>query len=284
MKVLVTGVKGQLGYDVCKVLTQRGIDHIGVDIEDFDVTDKAAVEDYIKKYGPDAVIHCSAWTAVDAAEDVPEKVAAVNVDGPRNIAQVCKTIGAKLVYISTDYVFPGDGERFYEVDDQTGPTSVYGKTKLGGELAVKETLDNYFIVRISWVFGKNGKNFVRTMLNLAETRSELGVVCDQIGSPTYTADLAPLLCDMIETEKYGTYHATNEGICSWAEFAEEIFRMAGKTVKVNHILSKDYPAKATRPLNSRMSKEKLEVNGFNKLPSWQDALGRYLKELEKEAL
>ena len=284
MKVLVTGVKGQLGYDVCAVLSQRGIAHMGVDIEDFDITDQDAVQAYIKKYNPDAVIHCSAWTAVDAAEDSPEKVAAVNVEGPRNIAWVCKEIGAKMAYISTDYVFPGDGDRFYEVDDETGPTSVYGKTKLGGEVAIKETLDNYFIVRISWVFGKNGKNFVRTMLNLAESRNELGVVCDQIGSPTYTADLAPLLCDMIETEKYGTYHATNEGICSWAEFAEEIFRMAGKTVKVNHILSKDYPAKATRPLNSRMSKEKLEANGFHKLPSWQDALDRYLKELKEEEL
>lgn len=282
MKVLVTGVKGQLGYDVCKVLTERGVENIGVDIEDFDITDKAAVETYIKKYGPDAVIHCSAWTAVDAAEDVPEKVEAVNVDGPRNIAQVCKDLGAKMVYISTDYVFPGDGERFYEVDDQTGPTSVYGKTKLGGELAVKETLDNHFIVRISWVFGKNGKNFVRTMLNLAETRTELGVVCDQIGSPTYTADLAPLLCDMIKTEKYGTYHATNEGICSWAEFAEEIFRLAGKDMKVNHILSKDYPAKATRPLNSRMSKQKLDDAGFRRLPTWQDALARYIDVLKGE--
>ena len=282
MKVLVTGVKGQLGYDVCKVLTQRGIKNVGVDIEDFDITDKFAVETYIKNYAPDTVIHCSAWTAVDAAEDVPEKVATVNADGPRNIAQVCKEICAKMVYISTDYVFPGNGDHFYEVDDETGPTSVYGKTKLSGELAVQETLDNHFIVRISWVFGKNGKNFVRTMLNLAETRSELDVVCDQIGSPTYTADLAPLLCDMIETEKYGTYHATNEGTCSWAEFAEEIFRLAGKDVKVNHILSKNYPAKAKRPLNSRMSKQKLEDTGFRRLPTWQDALTRYIEVLKGE--
>lgn len=282
MKVLVTGFKGQLGYDVCKVLFQRGIEHIGTDLEDFDITDKAATHRFIAEYHPDAVIHCSAWTAVDAAEDVPEKAAAVNVDGPRNIAEVCKEIGAKMVYISTDYVFPGEGETFYEVNDETGPQSVYGKTKLGGELAVKELLDRYFIVRISWVFGKNGNNFVRTMLRLAETRDELGVVCDQIGSPTYTADLAPLLCDMIASEKYGTYHATNEGLCSWAEFAEEIFRLAGKTVKVNHILTKDYPVKAKRPLNSRLSKQCLEDAGFHRLPAWQDALARYIEVLKGE--
>lgn len=279
MKVLVTGVKGQLGYDVCKVLAQRGIEHLGVDIEDFDITDVSATEKYIQNYAPDVVIHCSAWTAVDAAEDMIEKVEAVNVEGPRNIARVCKEFGAKMVYISTDYVFPGDGERFYEVDDATNPGSVYGKTKLGGELAIKELLDHYFIVRISWVFGINGKNFVKTMLQLAETRDELGVVCDQIGSPTYTADLALLLCDMIETERYGTYHATNEGICSWAEFAEEIFRLAGKKMKVNHILTKDYSARASRPLNSRMSKQKLDDMGFRRLPTWQDALARYMKEL-----
>lgn len=283
MKVLVTGVNGQLGYDVCRELTARGVENIGVDIADFDITDAAAVENYLVNYHPDVVVHCSAWTAVDAAEDQPEKVSAVNGQGPRNIARVCKQIGAKMVYISTDYVFSGDGERFYEVDDPVEPTSVYGKTKLEGEQAVRETLDEHFIVRISWVFGKNGKNFVRTMLTLAETRPELNVVCDQIGSPTYTADLAPLLCDMIATDKYGTYHATNEGVCSWAEFTEEIFRQAGKQVKVNHIPTTEYPTKAVRPLNSRMSKEKLVENGFAKLPAWQDALSRYLKELEKEA-
>ena len=282
MKVLVTGVKGQLGYDVCRVLAQRGVEHLGADLEEFDITDQQATHDFIAKYHPDAVVHCSAWTAVDAAEDVPEKVAAVNVEGPRNIARVCREIGAKMVYISTDYVFPGDGEKEYQVDDPTGPSSVYGKTKLGGELAVKELLDRYFVVRISWVFGKNGSNFVRTMLRLAETRNELGVVCDQIGSPTYTADLAPLLCDMIETEKYGTYHATNEGLCSWAEFAEAIFRLAGKDVKVNHILTKDYPVKAKRPLNSRMSKQCLDEAGFRRLPSWQDALARYIEVLKAE--
>lgn len=281
MKVLVTGVKGQLGYDVCKVLNQRSIENLGVDLEDFDITDRDATYCFIRNYAPDVVVHCSAWTAVDAAEDMFEKVAAVNVEGPRNIAQVCKEIGAKMVYISTDYVFPGDGENFYEVDDETNPSSIYGKTKLGGELAVKETLEEHFIVRISWAFGINGNNFVKTMLRLAETRDELSVVCDQIGSPTYTADLAPLLCDMIETEKYGTYHATNENTCSWAEFAEEIFRLAGKIMMVNHILTKDYPVKASRPLNSRMSKQKLDDMGFRRLPTWQDALQRYLKEIEE---
>ena len=221
MRVLVTGVGGQLGYDVCKELTARNIEHKGVDLADFDITDREATHNYIENYHPDAVIHCSAWTAVDKAEDELEKVEAVNAKGPRNIAEACKKINAKMVYISTDYVFPGTGERFYEPDDPTGPLSVYGKTKLEGELAVRELLEKYFIVRVSWVFGKNGNNFVKTMLRLSETHSEVNVVCDQVGSPTYTADLASLLCDMVMTEKYGIYHATNEGICSWAEFAEE---------------------------------------------------------------
>lgn len=280
MKLLVTGTKGQLGYDVCKVLSARGIEHRGVDIEDFDITNVQATHDYIAAYRPDGVIHCSAWTAVDRAEDELEKVRAVNAEGPRNIASACKEIGAKLVYISTDYVFPGTGDRFYEPDDPTGPLGAYGVTKLGGELAVQALLERYFIVRVSWVFGKNGNNFVRTMLRLAETKSELNVVCDQIGSPTYTADLAPLLCDMVVSEKYGVYHATNEGICSWAEFAEEIFRLAGKRVKVNPVPTSEYPTRAARPLNSRMSKAKLEAMGFSRLPDWHDALVRYLRELE----
>ena len=280
MKLLVTGVKGQLGYDVCKVLSARGIEHRGVDIEDFDITNVQATHDYIAAYRPDGVIHCSAWTAVDRAEDELEKVRAVNAEGSRNIASVCKEIGAKLVYISTDYVFPGTGERFYEPDDPTGPLGAYGVTKLEGEQAVQALLERYFIVRVSWVFGKNGNNFVRTMLRLAETKSELNVVCDQIGSPTYTADLAPLLCDMVVSEKYGVYHATNEGICSWAEFAEEIFRLAGKDVKVNPVPTSEYPTRAVRPLNSRMSKAKLEAMGFSWLPDWHDALVRYLRELE----
>lgn len=280
MKILVTGVGGQLGYDVCKVLTARNIEHKGVDIADFDITDAESTVGYITSYHPDAVIHCSAWTAVDRAEDEIEKVRAVNAEGPRNIAATCREIGAKLLYISTDYVFPGDGERFYEPEDPTGPLGAYGATKLGGELAVRELLERYFIVRISWVFGKNGNNFVKTMLRLAETRWEVSVVCDQIGSPTYTADLAPLLCDMIMTDKYGVYHATNEGVCSWAEFAQEIFRLAGKQVKVNAIPTSEYPTRAVRPLNSRMSKDKLEQMGFTRLPAWQDALARYLKELK----
>ena len=280
MKLLVTGVKGQLGYDVCKVLSARGIEHRGVDIEDFDITNAQAAHDYIAAYRPDGVIHCSAWTAVDRAEDELEKVRAVNAEGPRNIASACKEIGAKLVYISTDYVFPGTGDRFYEPDDPTGPLGAYGVTKLEGEQAVQALLERYFIVRVSWVFGKNGNNFVRTMLRLAETKSELNVVCDQIGSPTYTADLAPLLCDMVVTDKYGIYHATNEGICSWAEFAEEIFRLAGKRVKVNLVPTSEYPTRAARPLNSRMSKAKLEEMGFSRLPDWHDALTRYLRELE----
>lgn len=280
MKLLVTGVKGQLGYDVCKVLSARGIEHRGVDIEDFDITNAQATHDYIAAYRPDGVIHCSAWTAVDRAEDELEKVRAVNAEGPRNIASVCKEIGAKLVYISTDYVFPGTGDRFYEPDDPTGPLGAYGVTKLEGERAVQALLERYFIVRVSWVFGKNGSNFIKTMLRLAETKSELNVVCDQIGSPTYTADLAPLLCDMVVSEKYGVYHATNEGICSWAEFAEEIFRLAGKDVKVNPVPTSEYPTRAARPLNSRMSKAKLEEMGFSRLPDWHDALARYLRELE----
>ncbi|MGO5029167.1 dTDP-4-dehydrorhamnose reductase [Candidatus Agathobaculum pullicola] len=282
MKILVTGVGGQLGYDVCKVLDARQVENKGVDLVDFDITDAEATRNYIVTYHPDAVIHCSAWTAVDKAEDELDTVRAVNTEGPRNIAAACKEIGAKMLYLSTDYVFPGTGDQFYEPEDLTGPLGAYGATKLGGELAVKQLLDQYFIVRISWVFGKNGNNFIKTMLRLAETKNEINVVCDQIGSPTYTADLAPLLCDMIMTDKYGTYHATNEGICSWAEFAEEIFRLAGKQVKVNHISTSEYPTRAVRPLNSRMSKDKLEQAGFARLPHWKDALQRYLKEIESD--
>lgn len=279
MKILVTGAGGQLGYDVCKVLTARNIENKGVDVEDFDITDARAAHDYIVDYRPDAVIHCSAWTAVDRAEDEPEKVRAVNTEGSRNISLACREIGAKMLYISTDYVFPGNGERFYEPDDPTGPLGVYGETKLGGELAVRELLERYFIVRISWVFGINGNNFVKSMLRLAQSRTEVSVVCDQIGSPTYTADLAPLLCDMVMTEKYGIYHATNEGICSWAQFAKEIFRLAGKEIHVNAIPASEYPTKAVRPMNSRMSKAKLDKMGFYRLPDWKDALKRYMQQL-----
>lgn len=280
MKVLVTGVKGQLGYDVMKVLHERNIDCLGADIEEFDITDFQAAENFIKGYGPDVVVHCSAFTAVDKAEDNYDLCYAVNAVGPQNIAKVCKELDAKMVYISTDYVFPGTGDSAYEVDTPTSPVSAYGKTKLSGEEAVRDILDKYFIVRISWVFGKNGNNFIKTMLRLAKDHSEINVVCDQIGSPTYTADLAPLLCDMIETEKYGTYHATNEGYCSWAEFAEAILKAAGYSTKVNYITTDQYPAKAKRPANSRMSKKSLDERGFHRLPSWQNALERYLKEID----
>ena len=281
MKILVTGAGGQLGYDVCSFLAGRNVEYRGVDIAEFDIADAQAVRSYIKTYNPNGVIHCSAWTAVDRAEETPEECRTVNVEGTRNIAMVCKELGAKMLYISTDYVFPGNGEQFYEPNDPTGPLSVYGRTKLEGELVVQNLLEQYFIVRTSWVFGRNGNNFVKTMLQLAETRMEVSVVRDQIGSPTYTVDLAPLLYEMIASEKYGIYHATNEGVCSWAEFAEEIFRLAGKNVRVNAISTSEYPTKAVRPLNSRMSKDKLAQMGFFRLQNWQDALKRYLIETRK---
>lgn len=283
MKILVTGVKGQLGYDVVKCLEERQIDCIGVDKEEFDITDLAAVRSYFEENQPTALVHCAAYTAVDKAEDELEICRKVNAEGVRNLAIVCKEMDIKMLYISTDYVFPGTGENFYEVDDVTGPLSQYGKTKLEGEEAVKELLEKYFIVRISWVFGKNGANFVKTMLRLGKEREELTVVADQIGSPTYTKDLAPLLCDMIVSEKYGIYHATNEGTCSWAEFAKEIFRQAELNVKVNEVTTEEYGiSKAARPKNSRMSKESLTKAGFSRLPDWKDALGRYLEELNAQ--
>lgn len=280
MKVLVTGVKGQLGYDVIKSLNSRNIENIGAGREEFDITDLEKTREFIVNSKADVVIHCAAYTAVDRAEDEQELCETVNVIGTKNIATVCKEIDAKMVYISTDYVFPGTGEAFYEVDDATGPLSVYGKTKLQGEELVKSILDKYFIARVTWIFGVNGSNFVKTMLRLGKERDVINVVADQYGSPSYTADIAPLLCDMIMTEKYGTYHVTNEGICSWAEFTEEIFRLAGYDTKVNHITTEEYPTKAVRPKNSRLSKEKLVENGFYKLPDWKDALARYLEELK----
>lgn len=279
MRVLVTGVKGQLGYDVLKVLQSRNMECLGVDIEQFDITDAKAASDFIKDYHPGMVVHCSAYTAVDKAEDDRERCMAVNVGGTRNIAAACSEIEAKIVYISTDYVFPGTGDSEYDVDDPTGPLNVYGKSKLDGELAVRELTYKHFIVRISWVFGKNGNNFVKTMLRLGKERSEVNVVCDQFGSPTYTADLAELLYDMVTTEEYGIYHATNEGFCSWAEFAQEIFRQAGYPTRVNPIPTSEYPTRAARPQNSRMSKKSLDDAGFRRLPPWQDALARYLKEI-----
>ena len=247
MKVLVTGVKGQLGYDVVRILKERNIEHLGVDIDDFDITDEKATREYISKYQPDTVVHCSAFTAVDKAEENPELCKKVNVDGVKNIAMVCKDLNAKMMYISTDYVFPGDGANAYKPDDKTGPLSMYGQTKLDGELATKEFVEKFFIVRISWVFGVNGNNFIKTMLRVGKDKEEITVVDDQFGSPTYTADLAPLLCDMIETEKYGTYHATNEGICSWSDFAAAIFEEAGYKTKVKPISTEEYGAVAYRP-------------------------------------
>lgn len=282
MKVLVTGVKGQLGYDVMGELKKRGIEGIGVDIDEMDITDFDSVDRVITEANPDAVIHCAAYTAVDNAEDNEEICRRVNVNGPENIAKVCKKLDCKMVQISTDYVFNGLGERPWEPSDETGPVSVYGSTKRDGELKVMENLSKFFIVRIAWAFGINGKNFVKTMINLSKNHDSLNVVCDQFGSPTYTYDLARLLVDMIQTEKYGIYHATNEGFISWYDFACAIFKEAGIEMKVNPVTTAEYPAsKANRPLNSRLSKEKLTENGFERLPSWEDALSRYVKELKE---
>lgn len=279
MKVLVTGTKGQLGYDVVNELEKRGHTAVAVDIEEMDITDAVSVERVITEAEVEAVIHCAAYTAVDAAEDNVEICRRVNAEGTENIAKVCKKLDLKMIYISTDYVFDGEGERPWEPDDERHPLNVYGQTKYEGELAVEKYLEKYFIVRIAWVFGVNGKNFIKTMLKLSETHEELNVVDDQVGSPTYTYDLAVLLVDMVESDKYGRYHATNEGLCTWYEFAKEIFKQAGVEVKVNPVTSDMFPAKAKRPKNSRMSKEKLDANGFHRLPTWQDALERYLSEI-----
>ena len=279
MKVLVTGVKGQLGYDVVKECEKRNIEAIGVDVEEMDITDASKVEEVIKSSNVDAVIHCAAWTAVDKAEDEVELCTKVNVDGTRNIAKVCKELSIKMMYISTDYVFDGQGEQLWNEYDQRNPLNVYGKTKCEGEMAVEELVEKRFIVRIAWVFGVNGNNFIKTMLRLGKERGAVSVVSDQIGSPTYTYDLARLLVDMIETDKYGIYHATNEGLCSWYEFACEIFKQANLEVEVTPVNSSQFPTKAKRPFNSRMSKTELDKNGFKRLPTWQDALSRYLKEI-----
>lgn len=276
----MTGVKGQLGHDVVNELANRGIDFVGVDVEEMDITNPDQVQSVITESMADAVIHCAAFTAVDAAEDNSEICHKVNVDGTRNIARVCKELGLKMIYISTDYVFNGLGTKPWSTDDEREPLNAYGQSKYEGELAVQELLSQYFIVRISWVFGFNGKNFVKTMLNIGQTRNEITVVNDQFGSPTYTLDLAVLLVDMVFSDKYGVYHATNEGICSWYDFACEIFKQAGMDhVTVLPVDSSVYPAKAKRPSNSRMSKDKLTEMGFERLPEWKDALGRYLREL-----
>lgn len=283
MKILVTGITGQLGHDVMKELAARGHEAIGASRKEFSLTDFDAARAFLEQAKPDAIIHCAAYTAVDKAEDEKDQCMIVNGGATRNLATIARDLGAKFVYISTDYVFPGTGEQAYDVDAPKGPTNAYGLSKLAGEEAVQELLEKYFIVRISWVFGVNGKNFIKTMLKLAETYNALTVVDDQIGSPTYTADLARLLVDMVESDKYGVYHATNEGFCSWADFAKEIFRQAGKDVTVTPVPSSAYPTKATRPKNSRMSKAALDAAGFCRLPTWQDALSRYLKELDHHA-
>ena len=279
MRILVTGVKGQLGHDVMNELEKRGHTGIGVDIEEMDITDPAACENVIKEADVEAVIHCAAYTAVDAAEDNIELCTRVNAYGTENIARVCEKLNLKMMYISTDYVFDGTGTRAWEPDDERHPLNAYGMSKYEGELAVTGHVKKFFIARIAWVFGVNGKNFIKTMLRLGKENGAVSVVNDQIGSPTYTYDLAVLLVDMVETEKYGFYHATNEGLCSWYEFAQEIFRQAGMEVKVTPVSSAEFKAKAKRPSNSRMNKEKLTLNGFKRLPSWQDALERYLKEI-----
>ena len=284
MKILVTGVKGQLGYDVVHECEKRGHHVRGVDVEEMDITDMSAVSRVMTETCPDVVVHCAAWTAVDAAEDEDNisKVRAINAGGTQNIATVCKELGCKLIYISTDYVFDGQGTKPWEPDEKDyRPLNVYGQTKLEGELAVVNTLEKYFIVRIAWVFGVNGKNFIRTMLNVGKTHDTVRVVNDQIGTPTYTYDLARLLVDMAESEKYGYYHATNEGgYISWYDFTCEIYRQAGYRTKVIPVTTAEYGlSKAKRPFNSRLDKRKLVENGFTSLPEWKDAFKRYLKEI-----
>lgn len=283
MKAFVTGVKGQLGFDIVNELEKRGYEAIGVDIDELDITDDGAVKEYISRVKPDIVFHCAAWTAVDLAEDNVDKVRAVNVDGTKSIAEACKAIDSKMIYISTDYVFDGQGEEPWQPDSKEfSPLSVYGQSKLDGELIVSNTLVKYYIVRTAWAFGINGKNFIKTMLNVGKTHDKVTVVCDQIGTPTYTFDLARLLVDMAETEKYGHYYATNEGgYISWYDFTKEIYKQAGYTTDVQSVTTAEYGiSKAKRPFNSRLDKSKLVENGFTPLPTWQDALQRYLKEIE----
>ena len=282
-RYLITGVKGQLGYDLIRELNKRGIyDILALDYEDLDITDRRIVMKTIKEYAPEVVFHCAAWTNVDGAEDEKEKCMKVNVDGTKNILDACRLVNAKMIYISSDYVFDGKKEGLYETTDEVNPQSVYGKSKVDSENIVKE-YDKSFIVRTSWVFGINGKNFVKTMLKLSENHDELNVVCDQVGSPTYTVDLAKLLVDMSNTEKYGLYHANNSEYCSWAEFAEYIMKSNDKKTKINYVTTEEYGiSKAVRPKNSKLSKQCLVDNGFEELPSWKDAVDRYNIELKEE--
>ena len=277
MKVLVTGVKGQLGYDVVKDLEKRGHQPIGVDRDEMDLMDNEAIRTFIMNLKPEAIIHCAAYTAVDKAEEEVETCYQINAESVKVISECAKELDVKLIYISTDYVFDGTKEGEYVETDVPNPINVYGASKLKGEQYVQTLLEKYYIVRISWVFGVNGNNFIKTMRRLGSERDELNIINDQVGSPTYTADLAPLLVDMMETDKYGIYHATNEETCSWYEFANEIFKQSGIEVKTNPITTDQYPTAAKRPMNSCMSKAKLKANGFNLLPMWQEALVEYLK-------
>ncbi len=277
--ILVTGSNGQLGFDVIRELKKRKIDCTGSIRSDFDLTNYEETENYISKINPECIIHCAAYTNVNKAEDEKELCYKINVDGTENIAKVCRKLNAKMIYISTDYVFDGTKDGEYEIDDIPNPLSVYGKTKYEGELKVKENLDKYFIVRTSWVFGSHGNNFVKTMIKLGKEKESIDVVCDQIGSPTYTVDLARLLCDMALSDKYGTYHATNEGGCSWAEFAEEIMRITGISCVVIFIDTNRYPIKVARPLNSRLSSNSISNLNFKKLVCWKEALSEYIKEI-----
>lgn len=282
MKILVTGYKGQLGYDVVNEATSRGIQAIGVDIDEMDITNQEQVNTVIKSGNYDAVVHCAAWTAVDKAEEPElfETVKKVNATGTKYIADVCEELDIPLMYFSTDYVFDGEGTTPWNEYDERHPLNVYGLTKAQGEEFV-EKLKKHFIIRIAWVFGKNGNNFIKTMLRLGKERGAVSVVNDQVGNPTYTYDLAKLVVDMIQTDKYGKYHATNSGdFISWYDFACEIFKLAGMDVKVTPVDSNQFLAKAKRPKNSRMNQTELDKNGFNRLPAWQDALERYLKEIE----
>lgn len=282
MKILVTGYKGQLGYDVVNEATSRGIEAIGVDIDEMDITNQEQVNTVMKSGNYDAVVHCAAWTAVDKAEEPElfETVKKVNATGTKYIADVCEELDIPMMYFSTDYVFDGEGTTPWNEYDERHPLNVYGLTKAQGEEFV-EKLKKHFIIRIAWVFGKNGNNFIKTMLRLGKERGAVSVVNDQVGNPTYTYDLAKLVVDMIQTDKYGKYHATNSGdFISWYDFACEIFKLAGMDVQVTPVDSNQFPAKAKRPKNSRMNQTELDKNGFNRLPAWQDALGRYLKEIE----
>ncbi|MBR5773008.1 MAG: dTDP-4-dehydrorhamnose reductase [Clostridia bacterium] len=279
MKVAVTGCKGQLGADLTAEMEKRNIQAAGIDIDTVDITDYEALEAFIEAEKPDAVVHLAAYTAVDKAEQEKEKCALINVKGTENIAKICGEKGIKLLYTSTDYIFGGEGDTPFETDSSSAPCNYYGLTKYEGEQAVKKHCPQHFIVRISWVFGVHGKNFVYTMLRLAENNREIRVVNDQTGSPTFTPDISKLICDMIATDKYGVYHATNEGFCTWAEFAAEIMRRAGKDTKIIPVSTEQYPTPAKRPRNSRLSKKSLDDAGFTRLPRWEDALDRFLEEV-----